>query len=93
MKQVKTEIDGKKYVVLVEDDEEDYSRGLVIGPPDALYKLDLPPDLETRLHNELFNRGLITRRDVMKRPNEVFAAWQSACSADVQSIVSCYTEK
>lgn len=89
MKQVETEIAGRKYMVSVPDDEEDYTRGLIIGPPD-LSTLDLPEEVEIRLNNELFVRGLISRKDVFKRRNEVFAAWQSALSVNVDQILRMY---
>lgn len=89
MKQVPTEIDGRKYIVTVPDDELYYERGIIVGPPD-LGSLELPEELEIRLNHELFARGLITKKDVMRRRQEVTNAWQSALAVDTERIVSEY---
>lgn len=89
MKKVNTEIQGRKYVVLVDDDETDYTSGLVIGPPD-LDSLELSEEILTTLHNELFHRGLITKQDVMKRRQEVLSALQFAFSVNVDTIINLY---
>lgn len=87
MKQVNTEIDGRMYVVQVPDDELDYSRGLVVGPPD-LDVLELPQDITDRLHNELFVRGLITKKRLQRE--QVFAALQAALQVSTEKIIALY---
>lgn len=89
MKIVNTEIDGKKYVVQVPDEETDYTSGFVIGPPD-LNELGLPEAVERRLHNELFVRGLIRKSDILKRRHEIAAALQAAYAVDAEVITNLY---
>lgn len=83
------EIEGRKYVVQVPDYETDYSRGIVVGPPN-LDVLDLSEEITTRLHNELFARRLITKKDIVKRRNEVVAALQYVLGVDADKIMRCY---
>jgi hypothetical protein len=88
---VDIEIDSKKYKATVPDDAPKnlWNAGIIIGPPD-LSGLELPPIIEVRLHNELFNRGLITELDVRKRASEVFAALQSALRVDSTRVLEAY---
>jgi hypothetical protein len=85
--------DGYKYRAQVPDDaaEHMWQYGVVVGPPD-LTSLDLPADVQQRLHNELFNRGLITSRDVRRRSQDVFAALQAALKIDAGRITQLYLE-
>jgi hypothetical protein len=87
---VDIEIEGYKYKVQVPDDAapELWQYGIIVGPPD-LTSLGLPGEFQQRLHNELFNRGLITRRDV--RQQDVFGALQAAFKVDAGLIVDLYT--
>lgn len=80
---------GRKWLVLVPPDETDLSRGIVQGPPD-ITELNLPERVAVRLHNELFNRGLITRSDVKGRAMEVHAALQAAYHVDATAILNLY---
>lgn len=82
---------GRMFRVLVEEGEEDLSQGIIVGPP-FLTELQLPRNLEVRLHNELFVRGLFTMRDVLRKGNEVDAALRSALRLDVQTIIGVYRE-
>lgn len=93
MKTVPTKIDGRWYMVKVPDEEveEYFSRGLIVGPPD-LSSLNLPEDVEAKLHNELFVRGLITRKDAVKKRNDLFAALQAALSVDTEKVLRCYRD-
>ena len=65
--------------------------GIVIGPPD-LSNLELPKQVEVRLNNELFVRGLITIADVRKRRIDVLGALQSALAVDVAKVIEIYKE-
>lgn len=91
MKQVVTQIDGDFYHVMVPNDEleDNYSRGLIVGPP-SLDELELPEEIRARLHHELFVRGLITRKDIIKRRSEIFAALQAALAIDSDRVMECY---
>ncbi len=69
--------------------EEEASMGIPIGPPD-LSPLGLPPAQEVRLHNQLFNRGILTSKDLRGRGKDVFAAIQSALQVDVAAVTGLY---
>lgn len=92
---IRVDIDklGKKYKVQVPDDapEETWQYGIVLGPPD-LSSLDLPPCIELRLHNELHLRGLIEKKDIVRRMPDVVAALQYALAVDAQRIAELYEE-
>lgn len=83
--------EGHKYKVLLPDDAPDSHAefGVVIGPPD-LSELGLPLELEVRLNNALFNRGLLTLQDVRRRRLELIAAWQSVLAVDANKIMELY---
>lgn len=82
---------GRWYKVVVPDDapEELYAYGIIVGPPD-LSSLGLPPSIEMRLHNELFVRGLISKRDVRSRMPDIISALQAALKVDAQLIAGLY---
>lgn len=63
--------------------------GIVVGPPD-LSGLQLPEEVETRLNNELYHRGLITSADLRGRNNELQAALQAALRVDFQLLHAAY---
>lgn len=71
------------------DDHAAY--GILVGPPDVS-SLNLPEEVETRLNNELYARGLITARDVRSKSEQLRNAIQSALRLDVQNLMTCYTE-
>ncbi len=83
--------DGRKWAVKVPEGEEDKAHmGIPIGPPD-LSELGLPIDIEVRLHNQLYSRGLFTLRDIRgRRQNEIFASLQSALKVDVSRVTSLF---
>lgn len=82
---------GRWYKAIVPDDapESKWQYGIVVGPP-ALEQLGLPPEIETRLHNELYVRGLIVLDDVLRRLPDVEAALRAALKVDAQAIQACY---
>lgn len=86
-----TVINGYKKKILVTDDMEpyEYHQGIVVGPPD-LSRLGLPEEVEIVLNNELFIRGIITKRDTIKGREEMFSALQYAFSVTVDRIMECY---
>ena len=82
--------EGRWWAVLVPPGHEgEASMGIPIGPPD-LESLGLPEAVEVRLHNQLFNRGLLTARDLKGRGQEVFAALQAAYRVDQASVTALY---
>lgn len=79
---------GRKFVVRVgEGESPEY--GMIVGPQ-PLDELELPMDYMIRLHNELYNRKLLTYDDVRRRPQDVQAALGAAAKIDVQTIQSLY---
>lgn len=86
-----TDGDGRHWAVMLPDDAVvgSESMGLPLGPP-SLESLGLPLEVEVRLHNQLFERGLLTERDVKARRLHVFGAVQAAFKVDVERIVQLY---
>jgi hypothetical protein len=83
---------GRKFVVLViPDTNEDPAHAPIKGPI-PLDSLELPQPLMVRLHNELYIRGLITRADVMSRPQDVQGALLAALKVDVTTIQALYRD-
>jgi hypothetical protein len=83
---------GRKWLRQVPVGHEDEAQfGIELGPPDVS-GLELPEAILIKLHNELFNRGLITWLDVRQRPQEVQAALQAALKIDTGAIMSLYRE-
>lgn len=87
-----TDLLGRKTLVILPDDvpDTDGYMGIPIGPP-SLDSLDLPPETQTRIHNELFYRGLYSVKDVASRPSDVVAALMSALKVDAEIIKRAYT--
>lgn len=71
--------------------EKLWASGIVVGPPD-LTQLGLPEEVTTRLHRELYVRGIITRRDARAKRSEVHAALQAALRVDAERIIQLYEE-
>lgn len=63
--------------------------GVPLGPP-PLSDLGLPLEVEVRLHNQLFDRHILTEKEARSRANEVFAALQSAMRVDLQRVLGIY---
>ena len=82
---------GRKYKMLIPLDApiEYASRGVRVGPPD-IESLGLPLELEVRLNNQLFNRKLITERDIRLRPNDLVAAMMATYKVDAQKVATLY---
>lgn len=88
---VDTHIDGRPYRVIVPDDAAEYEwpKGVVVGPAD-LSPLELPLEVEERLHNELFARRIITAADCTKKRGEIVAAIMATLSLDAERVYECY---
>ena len=86
-----TDAAGRKWATLLPDGAPDSQAriGIPVGPPDTS-ALPLPPDVGVRLHNQLFDRGLLTPSDVQRRPNEVAAAVMAAYRVDAISVMNLY---
>jgi len=86
------EVKGKKYLVALPEGVENINLGIPLGPPDIMGELGIPEPLATRLHNQLFDRGLFSLDDVKKKPNDVQAALQTALRIDAARILTAYAE-
>ncbi len=84
---------GRKTAVWLPNDapESDAYLGIPIGPP-ALDGLHLPKEIEIRLHNELFARGIFSLRDVNAERQNVVGALMSALKIDVEHIADIYRQ-
>lgn len=86
-----TDPEGRLKLVLLPDSEseENAEIGVPVGPPD-LSELDLPTELEIKLNNELFNRGILTAQDALRRRSEISAAIQYVLKLDTERIINIY---
>lgn len=95
MKQV-TWIDaaGRKWATLLPDSAPAaHARiGIPLGPP-STEDLPLPLEVQVRLHNQLFDRGLLTEDDVRRRGNEVAAAVMAAYRVDALNVIERFQRK
>lgn len=64
--------------------------GIPIGPPDVVDHLSLPEPFATTLHNQLFERGLLTAQDVRHKPGALQGAIAAAMMVDVAKIHEAY---
>jgi len=77
------DIDGRKYKAY-SDGGDDVVK---IGPPENLVdNLELPEPFATRLHNILYNRGLLDLQAIVKNGNGLLGALQEALAIDVQKL-------
>lgn len=86
-----TDESGRQWAVMLPDDkpDSDASMGIPVGPP-SLEPLGLPEEIEVRLHNQLFDRGLLTQRDVKTRHSHVLGALMAALKVDIGRVCSLY---
>lgn len=87
------DMDGRQWAVLLPDGTPDgeSSMGIPVGPP-SLEPLGLPLEVEVRLHNQLFERELLTEKDVRARRTDVVGAIQAAFKVDAGRIVQLYAK-
>lgn len=83
--------EGRLFRVLIPENDPDdaASRGIVLGPP-RLTDLNLPLSFEVRLHNELYHRSLIEKKDVLQRRQDILGAIQAAARTDIERIFQLY---
>lgn len=86
-----TKEDGKKTIVLLPEgvSEDEASRGVLLGPP-SFSSLELPEEIENRLHNELFIRGIIEPKDALRGRDKIMSALFAAFRVDVDRILTIY---
>lgn len=69
--------------------ETDAPFGIPAGPP-SLAALELPLELEVRLHNELCNRGLFDLRALRRHRDEASNAIKAALKINVDRLMTAY---
>ena len=93
MKQVQWKDDkGRLFMSKIENHEPDENApgGILLGPPDVLGELELPEEIATNLHNQLFHRKLWTLQDVERNPQQLLGALQAALNINAQKIMLLY---
>jgi hypothetical protein len=85
--------EGRKWAVLLPESalDSEAALGIPVGPP-SLESLALPIEVEVRLHNQLFDRRLLTTRDVKNRPADVMGALLAALKVDKQRLIAVYSD-
>jgi hypothetical protein len=79
-------IEGRKYKAYVSPDEQE-GAFVIVGPAEGLVdELGLPEPFATRLHNILYDRGILSYKDAAKK-NAIIGALQEALNVDAQIIV------
>lgn len=63
--------------------------GVPIGPP-SLEALGLPKEIEIRLHNQLYERGIFSERDARQRLQDIHSALMAALRVDAHRILAIY---
>lgn len=86
-----TDPEGRKFKRLLPSNapDSDAEWGIPLGPP-SLKGLGLPAEIEIRLHNELFARGLYTEASIRRRNDAIVAALQAAFKIDAGRIAEVY---
>lgn len=86
-----TDAEGRRWAAELPDGvpDSDAQVGVPIGPP-SLADLGLPLDIEVAIHNQLFDRGILTERDIQRRLNEVPSAIAAALRVDANRIAAIY---
>lgn len=83
-------IEGRKYKAYVSPDHQS-GAFVIVGPAEGLVdELKLPEPFATRLHNALYERGIINAKDASRKPKDVTGALQEALSVDAQMLVEMY---
>ena len=69
--------------------DSDAEWGIPIGPP-PLTSLGLPGEVEVALHNQLFERGILTERDAKRGRLEIESALRAALRVDAGRVFDLY---
>lgn len=85
--------EGRKWRTLIPEGmpetEQQARMGIPAGPV-STDTLGWPPELQVRLHNQLFDRGIWGPREAVSRPQDVQGAIIAALKTDVQRVLSLY---
>ncbi len=65
--------------------------GVPVGPP-SIASLDLPEEIEVKLHNELYSRKIFRSIDFRKRRMDVVSALQRALKLKVDHMYTLYLD-
>lgn len=86
-----TDHEGRLRVSMIPEEALDIEAevGVPIGPPD-LSGLKLPLEIEVRLNNELYHRGILDARDALRNRQEIVYALQAALKVDAERIFGMY---
>lgn len=91
-----------KTVEYVDDQGRRWARGLPEGVPDSKAKtgvplgppsfasLGLPLDVEIRLHNQLYERGILSETDARRHLPDIHSALMFALRVDAHRVLSIY---
>jgi hypothetical protein len=85
--------DGRRWVTRIDAraPDSDAPLGIPVGPPD-LSDLGLPAEVQTRLHNQLVDRGLLTAGDIRRAGNQaLIAALQAAYKVDAVALATLFS--
>lgn len=87
----RTDAKGRRTQVWVPQDapEAMAAFGQLVGPP-SLASLNLPEEIEIRLHNALHDRGFLTLKDLRANRMGVIAAIQSALRVDAETLEALF---
>lgn len=84
---------GRKWVSRIPEGaaDDEAPRGIPYGPP-PLDDLGLPDELQTRLHNQLVDRGLLTPADLRRKGvGEVASALMAALRVDAGRVAALFS--
>lgn len=84
---------GRRWVTRIPSGAPDSeaSIGIPVGPP-PLDELGLPDELQTALHNQLVDRGILTSADVRRKGlQELHSALMAALKLDANRIAALFS--
>lgn len=85
------EIDGRKYKAYFSPDIP-HGAEVIVGPPEGLVdRLGLPEPSATRLHNILYERGILNYDEARKK-GVIFGAWQEFIGLDASRILEEFNQ-
>ena len=66
---------------------------IIIGPPEGLVdELYLPEPIATRLHNALYDRGILTYQNAIKARNGLLGVLQEVLMIDAQLLLEKFSK-
>jgi hypothetical protein len=81
---------GRKYAILI-DRSGTEEMSIILGPPEGVVdELGLPEPFATTLHNILYDRGLLTYKDIAANQKVAIGALQEALAINAQKLVEAY---